>query len=173
MNNICKKLCMCMISGMLAMSAGLADDTASTVAQRTDCVAVNAEISKLSALSNPTDEDAARLAQLQIMYRRDCVVRSVKRRGSGRADEVAAPVADTLPIETPDAPDDVVAEPVEEPAPKSLSAEEIAANINAGLCADGTRPNRFGCCTGEKFKDLGNLVFACCRDDGECFPPIE
>ena len=64
MNNICKKLCMCMISGMLAMSAALADDTASTVAQRTDCVAANAEISKLSALSNPTDEDAARLAQL-------------------------------------------------------------------------------------------------------------
>ena len=52
-------------------------------------------------------------------------------------------------------------------------AAEIAANIEKGLCGDGTKPNKFGCCTGEIFKDLGNATFACCKKDGdECFPPM-
>ncbi len=54
-----------------------------------------------------------------------------------------------------------------------VDPEKIAANIEAGLCADGSKPNRFGCCAGETFKDMGNLVFACCPDDGgDCYPPI-
>lgn len=54
-----------------------------------------------------------------------------------------------------------------------VDPEKIAANIEAGLCADGSKPNRFGCCEGETFKDMGNLVFACCPDDGgDCYPPI-
>lgn len=57
------------------------------------------------------------------------------------------------------------------------TAEEIAAEENAnlakGLCKDGKKPNKFGCCGDEKFKDMGNLVFACCPDDGgDCYPPI-
>lgn len=53
-------------------------------------------------------------------------------------------------------------------------AAEIAANIEKGLCGDGTKPNKFGCCTGEIFKDLGNATFACCKKDGEeCFPPMK
>ncbi len=65
-----------------------------------------------------------------------------------------------------------------EPTAPDKSEEEIAAeiekNIAAGLCADGSKPNKFGCCAGETFKDLGNTVFACCRDGGdECFPPIK
>lgn len=52
-------------------------------------------------------------------------------------------------------------------------AAEIAANIEKGLCGDGSKPNKFGCCTGEIFKDLGNAQFACCKKDGdECFPPM-
>lgn len=53
-------------------------------------------------------------------------------------------------------------------------AAEIAANIEKGLCGDGTKPNKFGCCTGEIFKDLGNAEFACCKKDGdECYPPMK
>ncbi len=53
-------------------------------------------------------------------------------------------------------------------------AAEIAANIEKGLCGDGTKPNKFGCCTGEVFKDLGNTEFACCKKDtNECFPPMK
>ena len=59
-----------------------------------------------------------------------------------------------------------------------MSEEEIEAvfnaNIAAGLCGDGTKPNRFGCCAGETFTDLGNATFACCPNklSGDCFPPI-
>lgn len=64
-----------------------------------------------------------------------------------------------------------------EPAVPEKSEAEIAAeikkNIQAGLCADGTKPNKFGCCGSEVFKDLGNTIFACCPPDGgDCFPPI-
>ena len=54
-----------------------------------------------------------------------------------------------------------------------IDAETAAANVAAGLCTDGTKPNQYGCCKGETFKDMGNLVFACCPDDGgDCYPPI-
>lgn len=54
-----------------------------------------------------------------------------------------------------------------------VDAVTAAANVAAGLCTDGSKPNQFGCCEGETFKDMGNLVFACCPDDGgECYPPI-
>lgn len=56
-----------------------------------------------------------------------------------------------------------------------LTDEERVANINAGLCADGTKPNKFGCCGDEIFKQLNNsTIFACCpRSGGDCFPPIK
>lgn len=56
-----------------------------------------------------------------------------------------------------------------------IDVETAAANVAAGLCTDGSKPNKFGCCAGETFKDLGNLVFACCPEDGEsdCYPPIK
>lgn len=63
------------------------------------------------------------------------------------------------------------------PAPQKTEEEkaaEIKANIEKGLCGDGTKPNKFGCCTGEVFKDLGNTEFACCKKDtDECFPPMK
>ncbi len=50
---------------------------------------------------------------------------------------------------------------------KIESVEEIkakaAANTAAGLCENGDKPNKFGCCDGEKFKDLGNGKFGCCK----------
>ena len=47
-------------------------------------------------------------------------------------------------------------------------------NLDSGLCADGSTPNKFGCCNDEIFKDLGDTVFACCPPQGgDCFPPIQ
>jgi len=169
MNNICKNLAMCIVSAVCALSPAWADD-ATAVVERTDCAATNAEISELAAITSPSEEETTRLAELQTLYRRDCVTRSVRSRSSGRTSS-PTPVAETDTIDVADATETPAAEEVVETP--QLTAEEIAANINAGLCADGTKPNRFGCCAGEKFKDLGNLVFACCREDGECFPPIE
>lgn len=60
-----------------------------------------------------------------------------------------------------------------EPEPE-LTDKERAANVASGLCTDGTKPNKFGCCGDELFKNLGNTVFACCsRSSGDCFPPIK
>ena len=70
-----------------------------------------------------------------------------------------------------------VDEPVTETEPESepeLTNEQKTENIESGLCADGTTPNKFGCCGDEIFKDMGNAVFACCpKSGGDCFPPIK
>ena len=61
-----------------------------------------------------------------------------------------------------------VAEPEElEPTPEE--------NIQKGLCADGTNPNRYGCCANERFKQVSTMVFACCpkEGDGECHEPYK
>lgn len=64
-----------------------------------------------------------------------------------------------------------IEEPESEP---ELTDEEKTKNLEQGLCTDGTKPNKFGCCGDEIFKNLGNTVFACCpRDGGDCFPPIK
>ena len=45
----------------------------------------------------------------------------------------------------------------------------------AMLCEDGTSPDEHGCCSGEKYVDLGGETgHACCQDteDGDCFPPM-
>ena len=56
-----------------------------------------------------------------------------------------------------------------------IELEQELANLDAGLCADGSQPNKFGCCGDEVFKDLGNTVFACCPKEGvgDCFPPLK
>lgn len=60
-----------------------------------------------------------------------------------------------------------------EPAPE-LTDEQRIENIESGLCADGTKPNKYGCCGDEIFKDMGNTIFACCpKSGGDCFPPIK
>ncbi|MFQ6739207.1 MAG: hypothetical protein ACLRFJ_00865 [Alphaproteobacteria bacterium] len=56
---------------------------------------------------------------------------------------------------------------------EEAEAQRIADLLAQGLCPDGNKPNRFGCCAGEKFTDMGNLEFACCVDEtNECFPPV-
>ena len=63
---------------------------------------------------------------------------------------------------------------IDRSATVEIDPDVAAANMAAGLCPDGSNPNRFGCCDGETFKDLGNLVFACCPDDGgECHTPLD
>ena len=64
------------------------------------------------------------------------------------------------------------------PAEPEQTYEEWAAaydaNLAAGLCGDGSKPNKYGCCPDEIFKDLGNTRFACCpKTGGDCFPPIK
>lgn len=80
-------------------------------------------------------------------------------------ENVAEYVADATAEQT----EEVVAEPTED----ELLELELK-NLEAGLCADGSKPNKYGCCGDELFKDLGNAVFACCpKEGGDCFPPIK
>ena len=74
--------------------------------------------------------------------------------------------------------------PVPEKTPEEIAAEEAAAaaarqaqidtNRAGGLCDDGTKPNQYGCCAGETFKQVEHLNFACCpkEGDGECHEPL-
>ncbi|MBQ7185491.1 MAG: hypothetical protein IJR92_01650 [Alphaproteobacteria bacterium] len=70
-------------------------------------------------------------------------------------------------------------EPMQAPEPKpekpKLTKKEMADNLSRGLCGDGTKPNKFGCCAGESFKDMGNLKFMCCSKENkdDCHEPLK
>lgn len=84
-------------------------------------------------------------------------------------EEILVPEENDVTGEHIEAQQDTVSE--EELLKKEL--EQELANLDSGLCADGTSPNKYGCCADELFKDMGNMVFACCpKDGGDCFPPI-
>lgn len=228
------------IFSLCACFAGVArgDDVfvaARTVAERTDCTATKNRIDELTGIADLREELATELADLQVLYRRDCNKRSASRGALTAArlrnnrqltqnstaecvyDENGCCVGETLtevadygmlccpptgdmcfvPVtvatnetttsadivtepQTVEAPtQEVVAETVSEPEPvvPEKSEEEIAAERAelraSGVCPDNGKPNRFGCCEGEKFSDLGNLVFACCPETGDCFEPIK
>ncbi len=220
--NIFKICCMCMSLCAVAFSS-YAEEAALVVAERTDCVAISAQIETLNAMTDKDDAATEELAQLQATYRRDCAPRATGRGAISRA-------ARAIPVNTPVAADKVTVaaaatqtvnpldkymaakkencdmlkseiakatadadmtkqmqaqydadcvdggKPVDVNAPVDTrsAAEKVADNLAAGLCADGTKPNKYGCCTGETFRDMGDAIFACCPDDGgDCMPPIE
>ncbi|MBR5625229.1 MAG: hypothetical protein IKW67_00400 [Alphaproteobacteria bacterium] len=177
--------------GLIAVLPVIADEEA-VVAERTTCADIKSQIDELGGIIDPDEDVLDEIAQLKNDYRRNCSKTAARRRTSAKRGVVDAPVV----IEENFVEEDVSEEPSEtivleqdfvevaetdisESEPK-LSDEEILeqelANLDAGLCADGTKPNKFGCCTDEIFKDMGNAVFACCPKDGgkdmECFPPI-
>ncbi|MBQ0013433.1 MAG: hypothetical protein KBS86_02610 [Proteobacteria bacterium] len=69
----------------------------------------------------------------------------------------------------------VVPELTDEEKQAAADAEkQRIADLRAnGLCPDETKPNKFGCCAGERFKDIGNMEFACCIEGmDECLPLV-
>lgn len=112
--------------------------------KKANCEKLNAEIEKMATANDDSKSDT--LASMRGIYDMDCA-------------------------EKPAGPEPMPAVP--EKSEEELNAE-YDANLAAGLCGDGTKPNRYGCCTGETFKDLGNTTFACCpKAGGVCFPPIK
>lgn len=182
------------LMGLIAATGAFAD-SASGVAERVTCADIQAVINELSAVEEPDEETLAELDKQKMEYRRKCSRSAAKRKSSAVKNTVVAPTemieVDTEPEEQVE---EVVAEVSEVTEPEVVETESVVAaevevapvdeeallaqelaNLDAGLCADGTKPNKFGCCEGEIFKDLGNSVFACCpkSGDGECFPPIK
>ena len=176
-----------MLSGIV--SSAIADDTASTVAARKSCADISARVSEISALEEPTEEETEELAKLKADYRRTCAKSARGRRTSADSRVVIESVG-AISAQTESEPDpeeeeeieevleevvlDEAPEVVEEVDPTAELEQELA-NLDAGLCADGSQPNKFGCCGDEIFKDLGDTVFACCPKDGngDCFPPLK
>lgn len=181
----------CIICGLMTIATtARADDEnaqSASVVARTDCTSIATQIAELSKITDADSDTVTKLSELQAKYRSDCSKTASGRRSSGRntravAESVDAKVQaeltdavtadETAAAENADA--DVVTEDVVETSTPEKTPEEIAALIEAGFCADGTEPNKYGCCTGEKFRDMGNLVFACCPEDGgDCYPPIK
>ena len=158
-----------------------------TVSERATCGEIQAQIAELSAVAEPDESVTQEIAELKSEYRRNCTRSAGARRTSANVrasvatDDVAQPdeedVASTPEVieETLDV-QDADTEIVTEPAETVLTTEQDLANLDAGLCPDGSQPNKYGCCGDEIFKDLGDTVFACCPRDGadvECFQPIK
>ncbi len=175
------------VFGIVCATSAFADEV-QVVAERLSCADISARISEIGAIAEPTEEQVAELNTLKADYRRMCTKSARGRRTSADARVIveSAPVDDV----DKDVDEDVVVadeQPVQEEVPLEKVEDVVAidpmvaleaelANLDAGLCADGSAPNKFGCCGDEVFKDLGDTVFACCPRDGgnsDCFPPLK
>ena len=164
------------------VSGAFADDIGQVVSERMSCADISARVSEIGKIDEPTDAETAELTKLKAEYRRICTKSARGRRTSGDArivvESTAAPeeietVVEDVVQESPEV-ESVVQQNVVEIDPM-IELEQELANLDAGLCADGSQPNKFGCCGDEVFKDLGNTVFACCPKEGvgDCFPPLK
>jgi hypothetical protein len=171
------------VFGFVCATSAFADEVPAVV-ERLSCADISASISEIGAIAEPTEEQVAELTTLKADYRRMCAKSARGRRTSADARVVvkSAPVdvvdedvvvADEQPVQ-----EEVQLEKVEDvvAVDPMVALEAELANLDAGLCADGSQPNKFGCCGDEVFKDLGNTVFACCPRDGgngDCLPPLK
>jgi hypothetical protein len=171
------------VFGFVCATSAFADEVPAVV-ERLSCADISASISEIGAIAEPTEEQVAELTTLKADYRRMCAKSARGRRTSADA----RVVVESAPVDVVDE-DVVVAD--EQPVQEEVQLEKVEdvvavdpmvaleaelANLDAGLCADGSQPNKFGCCGDEVFKDLGNTVFACCPRDGgngDCFPPLK
>lgn len=171
------------VFGFVCATSAFADEVPAVV-ERLSCADISASISEIGTIAEPTEEQVAELNTLKADYRRMCTKSARGRRTSADARVVveSAPVdvvdedvavADEQPVQ-----EEVQLEKVEDvvAVDPMVALEAELANLDAGLCADGSQPNKFGCCGDEVFKDLGDTVFACCPRDGgnsDCFPPLK
>lgn len=162
------------------VASGAFADDAPGVVERLSCAEITTRVSELGAIAEPSEEESAELAKLKADYRRTCVQSARGRRVSAGRVVVEGVSDDVVPDEIEEEVVEIDAVPVQETEPvaevdPTIALEQELANLDAGLCADGGAPNKFGCCGDEIFKDLGNTVFACCPRDGngDCFPPLK
>ena len=171
------------------------ETTGLVVVERMSCLDINTKISELSAKEEPDDDTIIELEKLKSDYRRKCM-KSAGGRKTAAQDRIVInndPIEETEVVEeaaeeTTEVEQATVKEPDAKPKEQNkkenssggvpATAEEVKMfeelmNLEMGLCSDGTKPNKFGCCADEIFKDMGNAVFACCpKSGGDCFPPI-
>lgn len=153
------------------------------VVERMTCADINQRVEELREDVKAYPELAADLEYMISRQRTACAARA--RRRPVHNYENVNPVKYFEPAEEvteEQAPEDAPAtesapapEQAPEKTPEELAAEQaqIEENRAKGLCDDGTKPNRYGCCPGEKFKEVSQMKFACCprEGDGECIEP--
>lgn len=153
------------------------------VVERMTCADINQRVEELREDVKAYPELAADLEYMLSRQRTACAARA--RRRPVHNYENVNPVKYFEPVEEvteEQAPEDAPAaepapapEQVPEKTPEELAADlaQIEENRAKGLCDDGTKPNRYGCCPGEKFKEVSQMKFACCprEGDGECIEP--
>ncbi|MBO4700652.1 MAG: hypothetical protein J5620_02790 [Alphaproteobacteria bacterium] len=150
------------------------------VVARLSCDEINQRVDELREDVKAYPELAADLEYMIGRQRTQCAARA-KRRPVHNYENVnpAKYIEDVVVEEEPVAEEQVIVteepKPVVEKTPEELAAEaeKVAENRAKGLCDDGAKPNRYGCCPGEKFKEISQMKFACCprEGDGECIEP--
>ena len=150
------------------------------VVARLSCDDINQRVEELREDVKAYPELAADLEYMLGRQRTQCAARA-RRRPVHNYENVnpVQYIEDVVVEEEPVVEEEQVApkpEPVVvEKTPEELAAEQekIQENRSKGLCDDGSKPNRYGCCDGEKFKEVSQMKFACCpkEGDGECIEP--
>lgn len=150
------------------------------VVSRLSCDEINQRVEELREDIKAYPELAADLEYMIGRQRTQCAARARRRpvhnyenvnpvKQVEVVEEVADEEVQVVPEPAPEP------EPVPEKTPEELAAEAAAIEENRakGLCDDGVKPNRYGCCAGEKFKEVSQMKFACCprEGDGECVEP--
>ena len=149
------------------------------VADRLSCDEINTRVSELREDVKAYPELKADLEYMLSRQRNQCAPRAARRPVHNYRN--VNPVTE---IEVPEV--SVSTEPpVPEKTPEEIAAEEAAAeaalqarieeNRSKGLCDDGEKPNQYGCCGGEVFKQVEHLKFACCEkgNPNECREPLK
>ena len=176
------------------------ETTAQAIVDRMSCSDISARMVELSEIEEPDDDVTIELGKLKSDYRRKCMKSAGKRKTAAKnrviitvEESASSPKEDVVEEKTtetveeqPEKIEEKVEEKVEktkttETQPVSMEATDAEIkmlhelmNLDMGLCADGTKPNKFGCCTDEIFKDMGNNVYACCpKTGGDCYPPLK
>lgn len=153
------------------------------VAQRMTCDEINERVSELQQDVKAYPDMQADLEYMLSRQRAQCAPRANRRPVHNynnvnpvRVEEPVDPemTEKTVEEEKP-APVVVQKTPEELAAEKEALEKQRAENMAKGLCVDGTTPNRYGCCAGEKFKEISRMTFECCPIDGdwECHEPLK
>lgn len=175
---------------------------AQAIVDRMSCSDISARMVELSEIEEPDDDVTIELGKLKSDYRRKCMKSAGKRKTAAKnrviitvEESTSSPKEDVIEEKTEKTTETVEKQPekieekvekvektkITETQPVSMEATDAEIkmlhelmNLDMGLCADGTKPNKFGCCTDEIFKDMGNNVYACCpKTGGDCYPPLK
>ncbi|MBO4746181.1 MAG: hypothetical protein J5613_03900 [Alphaproteobacteria bacterium] len=154
-----------------------------TVKARETCADINKRVNELRADVAAHPELKEELDAL-LVRQRQCAPRANRRPVRNYDNVNPVFTVDVAPIEEV-TPEPVEVAPVKKPEKKKSQAEieaeqaeqlrQAEENRAKGLCGDGAKPNKFGCCAGEKFKEVSQMVFACCSKDNadNCHEPLK